>query len=67
MPPEPSGDQLVEVSQILAAVDVRPLEEAPTAFIRRVTPGDHLKKLQSSTIAVLNRALDEPLRFFGYA
>jgi sulfotransferase family protein len=51
---------------ILEWADVRPTEEDPTKFIRRVTPGDHIDKLQPETIAKLNEMLGPALEMFGY-
>jgi predicted HAD superfamily phosphohydrolase len=46
---------------------VMPAEENPAQFVRRVTPGDHLEKLDAATIAALDDILHEELRRFGYA
>jgi hypothetical protein len=54
------------IEQILRWADVRPEKEDPKAFIRRVTPGDHLEKLQPATIEALNRSLQPVLDLFGY-
>ena len=53
-------------SDILGWADVRPTQEDPTMFIRRVTPGDHLEKLKPETIAQLDEILGPALRMFGY-
>jgi hypothetical protein len=54
------------VADILAWADVRPAEDDPHRFIRQVSPGDHRRKLDAATIAQLNRALEEPMKLFGY-
>lgn len=51
---------------ILEWADVRPTEEDPTVFVRRVTPGDHLEKLRPETIEKLNEMLGSALELFGY-
>jgi hypothetical protein len=51
---------------ILGWADVRPVEEDPTLFIRRVTPGDHIEKLKPETIEQLNETLAPALEMFGY-
>jgi hypothetical protein len=56
--------QLLE--SILTAVDVDPSEERPTAFVRRVVPGDHLEKLAPGTIEELNSRFSDFLHAFGY-
>jgi hypothetical protein len=56
-----------QLSLILGWADVMPAEENPTEFVRRVTPGDHLEKLDAETIAALDAVLAEELRRFGYA
>jgi len=58
-----SGEQL---DQILGWADVRPQQEDPTRFIRKVTPGDHREKLAPATIAALNHTLADVLDRFGY-
>jgi hypothetical protein len=50
-----------------AAVDARPAVEDPTAFVRKVTPGDHREKLSQATIEELNQILGPVLKAFGYA
>ena len=54
------------LESILTAVDVVPSEERPTAFVRRVVPGDHLEKLASGTIEELNSRFSDFLHAFGY-
>ena len=56
--------QLLE--SILTAVDVVPSEERPTAFVRRVVPGDHLEKLAPGTIEELNSRFSNFLHAFDY-
>ncbi|HEX3430351.1 MAG TPA: sulfotransferase domain-containing protein [Rhizomicrobium sp.] len=55
------------ITKLLDKVDVRPVEEDPTAFIRKVTPGDHREKLSSRAIAELNTQLREVMDLFGYS
>jgi hypothetical protein len=55
-----------QLTQLLDKVDVRPTAENPTAFVRRVTPGDHKEKLSPRTIAALNSELREVIQLFGY-
>ena len=55
-----------QVDAILGWVDVKPDEENPKQFIRRVTPGDHADKLKPETIGQLNQDLDKTLKTFGY-
>jgi hypothetical protein len=59
-----ADDHLVEL--ILEWADIRPQQEDPTSFIRRVTPGDHREKLRAGTIATLNEKLRPALELFGY-
>lgn len=54
------------LESILTAVDVDPSEERPTAFVRRVVPGDHLEKLAPGTIEELNSRFGDFLHAFGY-
>jgi len=54
------------ITKLLDKVDIRPPEEDPTAFIRKVTPGDHREKLSADAIAELNTQLREVLELFGY-
>jgi hypothetical protein len=51
---------------ILRQFDVRPAAEDPHAFIRKVTPGDHREKLQSSTVAKLNTFVRRAMRLLDY-
>jgi hypothetical protein len=57
-------EQLKE--KILAWADVRPAVEDQTAFVRKVTPGDHREKLRPETIAQLNEIVRPALELFGY-
>lgn len=57
-------DALVE--EIVAKRDVRPTEERPTEFIRKVAPGDHREKLTPQGIARLGRILSPTWRQLGY-
>lgn len=52
---------------ILGWADVRPSEERPTEFVRRVTPGDHRGKLSPSMIAKLDDMFAVEMKHFGYA
>jgi hypothetical protein len=54
------------LESILSAVDVIPSEERPTAFVRRVVPGDHREKLAPDTIKELNSRFGDFLHAFGY-
>ncbi|HJV71249.1 hypothetical protein [Ideonella sp.] len=54
------------LGKVLEWADVLPDEERPTAFVRRVLPGDHRNKLAPAVIAQLNARLAEPMRAFGY-
>jgi hypothetical protein len=55
------------LGKVLEWADVLPDEERPTAFVRRVLPGDHRNKLTPAVIERLNALLGEPMRVFGYA
>jgi hypothetical protein len=59
------SDHLREL--ILGWADVRPSEERPTEFVRRVTPGDHREKLRPDVIARLTGLFSEEMTRFGYA
>ncbi len=54
------------IGLILEWADVRPTEEDPTMFVRRVTPGDHVEKLQPETVEWLTEKLRPALDLFGY-
>lgn len=56
-----------QLEAILGWVDVKPNQENPTQFIRKVTPGDHREKLDTSTIKQLDGELEPVLKTFGYA
>jgi hypothetical protein len=56
-----------EIEAILGWADVRPAQEDPTKFVRKVTPGDHLEKLDAETIARVNAIFGETLTRMGYA
>lgn len=51
---------------ILNEVNVIPKDEDTSRHIRNVVPGDHARKLQDSTIKVLNQELEKVLRHFNY-
>lgn len=59
------SDHLREL--MLGWADVRPSEERPTEFVRRVTPGDHREKLRPDVIAQLTSLFSEEMTRFGYA
>jgi hypothetical protein len=54
------------VEEILEAVDLVPETEDPSAFVRRVLPGDHRRKLRPETIEALDIRLKNSLRLFDY-
>jgi len=56
-----------QITQIMGWADVRPTQEVPKQFIRRVTPGDHREKLRPETIRRLNQILKPAMDAFGYA
>lgn len=59
-------DQVVE--DIVGWADVRPTgTEDPTAFVRHITPGDHLDKLKPATIVEIDRILQPAFEVYGYA
>lgn len=55
------------IEQILSWADVRPVKEDPRAFIRNVTPGDHLRKLRPETVTKISEILRPAMILFGYA
>lgn len=55
-----------QVEAILKWIDVVPQKEDPSAFIRKVTPGDHREKLSHPAIAQLNADLAHAMEAFGY-
>ena len=54
------------ILSILRWADVRPSEENPRQFIRKVTPGDHKEKLGHGTIAEITEILRPSMDMFGY-
>ena len=58
-------DEILE-DAILGWADVRPATEDSSAFIRRVSPGDHRDKLRAETISELTHLLRPVLNLFGY-
>jgi hypothetical protein len=56
-----------QIAAIMAWADIRPEKETPTAFVRRVTPGDHREKLRPETISKLNTIMKPAMDTFGYA
>ena len=54
------------VDSIVSQVDHRPVAEDATQHIRKVTPGDHLEKLQPATIEQLDDVFGDVLTKFGY-
>ena len=54
------------VDRIVARHDIRPTEERPTEFIRKVAPGDHRDKLSPEAIAKVNAMLSPTWRLLGY-
>ena len=54
------------VDEIVAKRDIRPEVEEPTAFVRKVAPGDHREKLGADAIARLNRTLSPTWKMLGY-
>jgi hypothetical protein len=56
-----------QIDAILGWVDVKPEQENPKQFIRKVTPGDHADKLKPETIAAIDAELDRVLKTFEYA
>jgi len=57
-------DQLV--ADILLGVDLFPKTEDPKSFVRRVLPGDHVRKLLPDTIARLDQILRPSMCLLGY-
>lgn len=54
------------IDAIMTWADIRPDAENPQAFVRRVTPGDHLDKLSRPAIDRVNKRLNDIWRKFGY-
>lgn len=59
-----ADDTMIE--QILSWADIRPQEEQPTAFVRKVTPGDHREKLSKQTISEITGTLQPAMELFEY-
>ena len=55
-----------QIDGMMRWADQRPAIEEPTAFVRRVTPGDHRVKLRPATIDALNELLKPAMDAFGY-
>jgi hypothetical protein len=55
------------IERLIDKHDIRPAEERPTEFIRKVAPGDHRDKLSADVIARLNATLSPTWRRLGYA
>jgi hypothetical protein len=55
-----------QLNLILQWADVLPDAEQPTAFIRKVTPGDHREKLSPTIIEELNGVFADEMHLFGY-
>jgi hypothetical protein len=55
-----------QTNQILGWADIIPDTERPTEFIRKVIPGDHIRKLSLETIKRLNEIFADELAFYGY-
>lgn len=54
------------IGRLVDKHDIRPAEERPTEFIRKVAPGDHRDKLSADTVARLNAALSPTWQRLGY-
>ena len=54
------------VGHILGWADIIPEAERPTAFVRRVRPGDYAEKLAPATIRQLDLFFQQELSRFGY-
>lgn len=54
------------VARILAKQDIVPAVEQPTAFVRKVTPGDHREKLSPAGLERLNGLLSPTWAQLGY-
>lgn len=55
-----------QIDAVLGWVDVKPEQENPKQFIRKVTPGDHQEKLTSEAIKSLDAELEGVLKTFSY-
>ena len=60
-----ASDELI--ARIVAERDVIPDQETPTAFIRKVVPGDHREKLSAEGLRRLNTQLSPTWGRLGYA
>lgn len=56
-----------DFDDILHHVDIQPVTEDPSRFIRKVAPGDHREKLAERTIDALNNRLEPAMTLFGYS
>ena len=54
------------VERMIAKHDIRPAAETPTAFVRKVTPGDHREKLSAAGLRTLNGMLSPTWGELGY-
>ncbi len=55
-----------QIDHIVQQVDQRPADEDPNRHIRKVTPGDHVDKLQPETIQHLDTVFQAILERYGY-
>jgi hypothetical protein len=55
-----------QLDMIMGWADVMPTEEASTAFIRKVVPGDHKDKCDAETIALLNSIFADEIQKYRY-
>ena len=56
-----------EIKNVSNQFDVKPQGENPGKHVRKVTPGDHIEKLQPEVISQLNEILADVLTDFQYA
>lgn len=54
------------IDNIMTWADIVPDAENPKAFVRRVTPGDHMDKLSRDAIGRVNKRLNDVWRKLGY-
>lgn len=54
------------LAEIVSVLDIRRETELPSEHIRQVAPGDHRRKLKTSTIEFLNIAFQDFMQRFGY-
>lgn len=54
------------LEELVAPFDVKRSDERPNEHVRQVEPGDHKRKLQSSTIEFMNIAFADFMRKFNY-